>query len=133
MAPLVSPRAAASHACRHDRAPLKKGAGFVARASGAPVLDTHSSYALGDVVGVVERAWIEGGQGMATLRFSDREEGDLGPVYGFQWRHFGAEYKDMHSDYTGEGVDQVCCRFYRRFEFGSPTQVFFNMARSLYF
>ncbi len=42
--------------------------------AGAPVLDTHSSYALGDVVGVVERAWIEGGKGMATLRFSDREE-----------------------------------------------------------
>jgi len=31
----------------------------------------------------------------------DREEGDLGPVYGFQWRHFGAPYKDMHADYTG--------------------------------
>lgn len=29
-----------------------------------------------------------------------REEGDLGPVYGFQWRHFGAAYKDMHADYT---------------------------------
>jgi hypothetical protein len=42
--------------------------------AGAPVLDTHSSYALGDVVGVVERAWIEGGKGYATLRFSDREE-----------------------------------------------------------
>ncbi len=36
-----------------------------------------------------------------------REEGDLGPVYGFQWRHFGAEYKDMHADYTGKGVDQL--------------------------
>nr|XP_034981453.1 thymidylate synthase [Zootoca vivipara] len=39
--------------------------------------------------------------------FFSREEGDLGPVYGFQWRHFGAEYKDMHTDYTGQGVDQL--------------------------
>jgi dihydrofolate reductase/thymidylate synthase len=36
-----------------------------------------------------------------------REEGDLGPVYGFQWRHFGAKYKDMHTDYKGQGVDQL--------------------------
>lgn len=42
-----------------------------------------------------------------NLGFTDREEGDLGPVYGFQWRHFGAEYKDMHADYTGQGVDQL--------------------------
>ena len=30
----------------------------------------------------------------------NREEWDLGPVYGFQWRHFGAQYNSMHDDYT---------------------------------
>ena len=28
-------------------------------------------------------------------------------MYGFQWRHFGAEYKGMHADYSGQGVDQL--------------------------
>lgn len=39
--------------------------------------------------------------------FTDREEGDLGPVYGFQWRHIGAEYKTCKDDYTGQGIDQL--------------------------
>ncbi|WEL37761.1 thymidylate synthase [Encephalitozoon hellem] len=37
----------------------------------------------------------------------DREEGDLGPIYGFQWRHFGAPYETSGSSYEGKGVDQI--------------------------
>jgi thymidylate synthase len=35
------------------------------------------------------------------------EERDLGPIYGFQWRHFNAKYESYDTDYTGQGVDQL--------------------------
>lgn len=34
-------------------------------------------------------------------------ESDLGPIYGFQWRHYNAMYLDEHTDYTHQGVDQL--------------------------
>lgn len=36
---------------------------------GAPALDSHSSYSLSMQIGVIERAWIEGNEGRATIRF----------------------------------------------------------------
>lgn len=42
-----------------------------------------------------------------SLGFYDREENDIGPGYGFQWRHFGARYIDCKTDYSNQGVDQI--------------------------
>jgi thymidylate synthase len=36
-----------------------------------------------------------------------KEERDLGAIYGFQWRHFNAEYQGYDADYTGKGIDQL--------------------------
>ena len=39
--------------------------------------------------------------------FTSRQEGDMGPMYGFQWRHFNAKYDGCDSDYNGKGLDQL--------------------------
>ena len=59
--------------------------------AGVHIWDGNSSRAFLDAAGLGHRA-----------------EGDLGPVYGFQWRHFGAAYTDMHADYAGACVLCVC-------------------------
>jgi thymidylate synthase len=34
-------------------------------------------------------------------------EGDLGPIYGHQWRHYNAKYLDCNTNYDSKGVDQL--------------------------
>ena len=41
------------------------------------------------------------------LGFPERDEGDCGPIYGFNFRHYGANYQDCHSNYQGQGTDQL--------------------------
>ncbi|MEM9193783.1 MAG: thymidylate synthase [Myxococcota bacterium] len=51
------------------------------------------------------RIWNEWATAEQTARFG-RAEGDLGPVYGHQWRNFGATAKPDGS-YEADGVDQL--------------------------
>ena len=35
------------------------------------------------------------------------KEGDMGETYGFNFRHYGAEYKGFDEDYSNQGFDQL--------------------------
>jgi dihydrofolate reductase/thymidylate synthase len=37
----------------------------------------------------------------------DYQEGDMGPLYGFQLRHFNAPYEGCGANYEGQGIDQI--------------------------
>lgn len=41
------------------------------------------------------------------MGFKNRKVGDMGPMYGFQWRHFNANYTDSESNYDNTGFDQL--------------------------
>jgi len=51
------------------------------------------------------RIWNEWATAEQTARFG-RAEGDLGPIYGHQWRNFGAT-RTEDGTYSKDGVDQI--------------------------
>jgi len=81
---------------------------------GFPLLTTKKVFFRGVVV---ELAWFLRGSTDANDLIaknvhiwdgnSEKNNYDCGPIYGFQWRFFGAKYIDCQTDYTGCGIDQV--------------------------
>ncbi len=61
----------------------------------------------------LERDGINIWKGNTSRAFLDQaglihhEEGETGPIYGFQWRHWGAAYAPGQTEYSGQGIDQV--------------------------
>ena len=62
---------------------------------------------------ILEEKGINIWKGNSSREFLDRRgltsyfEGDIGPGYGFQYRHWGAKYSGYSADYTGQGIDQL--------------------------
>jgi len=62
--------------------------------AGASVLNTHAQYSLESVIGVVERAWLDGAEGRATVRLSERPDvaGLVADIKAGVIRHISAGY-----------------------------------------
>lgn len=62
--------------------------------AGASVLNTHDQWSLESVIGVVERAWLDGAEGWATVRLSERPElaGLVADIKAGVIRHISAGY-----------------------------------------
>jgi dihydrofolate reductase / thymidylate synthase len=62
---------------------------------------------------LLEQQGVNIWKGNTTREFLDQrglkhyKVGDVGPMYGFQFKHYGAEYKGCSHDYTDEGFDQL--------------------------
>ncbi len=63
--------------------------------------DTHVKYLQDNGV----RIWDDWATAEQTAKFG-RPEGELGPVYGHQWRNYGAT-KNEQGEYNQDGVDQI--------------------------
>lgn len=42
-----------------------------------------------------------------SLGFYDRETGEVGPMYGFQWRRWGEKYSGNNSDVENSGINKI--------------------------
>lgn len=63
--------------------------------------DTHVKYLQDNGI----RIWNEWATAEQTARFG-RQAGDLGAIYGHQWRNFGAS-QDENGNYHDDGIDQI--------------------------
>lgn len=79
--------------------------------SGAPVLNTHSSWSLSDVIGVVEdgTARVESGQAVAKLRFSERADVEpfWGDIKGRVIRNVSVGYVSHHAEEERNEDDMI--------------------------